>query len=93
MRPVEYYALLIKKKLSNSVDSTKQDPYSRRAYFCVQNRIVTGCLKRTQIFVGSVLQVRNIGIANLRSQQITFSSTSLKVKVIRYIMKLIITSY
>ncbi|KAF0756693.1 glutamate-gated chloride channel alpha-like isoform X2 [Aphis craccivora] len=31
MQSVKYYPLLVKKKLSNLVDSTEQDPYSRRA--------------------------------------------------------------
>jgi len=37
MQSVEYYTLPIsKKKLSNLVDSVKQDHYSRREYFCGQ---------------------------------------------------------
>ncbi len=50
MRPVEYYPLLVKKKLLNLVDSTVQDPYSRRAYFCVQNRIGTGRLNQFSFY-------------------------------------------
>jgi len=39
MRPVEYYHLLVKKKISNLVDSIEHDHYSRRAYFSAQNYI------------------------------------------------------
>jgi len=45
MRPVEYYSLLVKKKLSNLVDSTVHDPFFRIAYFYVQSRIFTGRFK------------------------------------------------
>jgi len=48
MWPVEYYLLLVKKIFINLVDSTKQNHYSREAYFCRQNGIGTGCL---EIFV------------------------------------------
>jgi len=43
MRLVGQKPILVKKKLSNLVDSIEQDDYSRRAYFCGQNITLPSC--------------------------------------------------
>jgi len=56
MWPVEYYPLLVKKKLSNLVHSTEQDHYSRRAYVWVQNYIGVARFEFHTWLVGNLMQ-------------------------------------